>query len=61
MKIFPFFLIFFWIIIIIFPEIIAYLIGWLMIFIGLNILLFMRTVKKWKESYVKFGNYKIFR
>ena len=61
MKTIPFILIIFWIIIIRFPEIIAYLIGGFLIFIGLNMFIFMKWVKKWKESYVKFGNYKIFR
>jgi len=61
MKPIPIALIIFWIIIIKFPEIIAYLIWWLLIFIWVNMLIFMRAVKKWKENYVKFGNYKIFR
>ncbi len=61
MKIIPVLLIIFWIIIIKFPEIIAYLIWWLLIFIWLNMIIFMKWVKKWKDNYVKFGNYKIFR
>jgi len=63
MRIFPIALIIFWIIIIKFPEIIAYLIGGLLIFIGLNILIFFGWFKKQgsKEEYVKFGKYKIFR
>lgn len=54
-------LIIFWIIIIFFPEIIAYLIWWLLIFIWINMFIFIKAVKKWKEDYVRFGNYKIFR
>ena len=61
MKIIPIALIIFWIIIIKFPEIIAYLIWWFMIFIWINILIFSKMVKKGKEDYVKFGSYKIFR
>ena len=61
MKTIPLLLIIFWIIIIVFPEIIAYLIGGFLIFIWLNILIFSRMIKKWKNKYVKFGDYKIFR
>lgn len=61
---------FFWIILIIFgviiilaPEIIAYLIWGFMIFIGINIViskyLFFRK-KSW-EDYVSFGKYKIYK
>ncbi len=61
MKTIPITLIIFWIVVIIFPKIISYLIWWLLIFIWFNMLIFMRAVKKWKENYVKFGKYKIFR
>jgi hypothetical protein len=61
MKAFAIFLIIFWIIVIIFPQIIAYLLWWLFILIWLNILIFVKKFKSNKESYVKFGNYKIFR
>ncbi len=61
MRLFPIFLIVFWVIILIAPEIIAYLIWGFFIFIWLNILLFIRPIKWEKESYVKFWNYKIFR
>ena len=51
--------------IILFPEIIAYLIGGFLVFIGLNIVFFgtyfKRKTKKHKESYVEVGGYKIFR
>jgi len=61
MKPIPVALIIFWIILIKFPEIIAYLIWGLLIFIWVNMLIFMRAVKKWKQDYVKFWKYKIFR
>lgn len=65
MKIIPILLIIFWIIVIKFPEILAYLIGWFFIVVWLNMLIFFRSIKwtkKWDwESYVKFGNYKIYR
>jgi len=61
MKAFPIILIIFWIIIIMAPEILAYLLWGFFIFVGLNMLLFFKTVKSAKENYVKFGNYKIFR
>lgn len=63
MRILPIGLIIFWIIIILAPAILAYLIGWFFIFIWLNILTFFKWLKwkKGKEDYVKFGNYKIFR
>ncbi len=63
MKIFWIFLIVFGIIIIFAPEILAYLIWWFFIFLGVNILVFFARVKKSKswENYVKFGNYKIYR
>lgn len=64
MKLFPIWLIIFWLIIVYNPDIIAYLLWWLLIFIWLNILIFSsmfnKKSKKW-DNYVKFGNYKIFR
>jgi len=63
MRLFPIALIIFWIIIILAPAILAYLIGWFFIFVWLNILIFFKWIK-WKkgsDNYVKFGNYKIFR
>lgn len=63
MRIFPIWLIIFWIIIILAPEILAYLIGGFFIFIWLNILIFFKWIKSKKDGsdYVKFWNYKIFR
>ncbi len=58
-------LIVFWTIIMIAPEILAYLIWWFFIFIWLNMLFIWLAFKKKqsssKEDYVKFGKYKIFR
>ena len=60
-------LVIFWVIVIVFPEIIAYLIWWLLIFIWLNIFLITKTKESfWKkkpsmDNFVKFGDYKIFR
>lgn len=63
MRAFWIFLIIFWTIIIYFPGIIAYLLWWLLVFIGFNILWFgiLSKKKNPNENYVKFGNYKIFR
>lgn len=61
MRTIPISLIVFWIIIIVFPEIIAYLIGSVFIIIWINILIFSKSFKSWKEEYVKFGKYKIYR
>ncbi|MDD2907947.1 MAG: hypothetical protein PHH98_04870 [Candidatus Gracilibacteria bacterium] len=63
MRAFGVFLLIFGIIIIYNPDIIAYLLGGLLVFIGLNlVLLGVFTKKKNSEdNYVKFGNYKIFR
>jgi len=65
MKFIPVLLIIFWIVILIAPEILAYLIGWFFIFIWLNMLVFTWVFMwKWKaskENYVKFGKYKIYR
>ena len=62
MKPLGIFLIAFWAIVIIFPEVIAYLIWGFLIFIGVNLITFFKTTKSkdW-DNYVKFGNYKIFR
>ena len=64
MRILPIALIIFWIIIILAPEILAYLLGWFFIFIWLNMLAFFWLFNKKSESgenYVKFGKYKIYR
>ncbi|MDD3794317.1 MAG: hypothetical protein PHI37_05885 [Candidatus Gracilibacteria bacterium] len=62
MRLFGLFLFIFGIIIIYNPDIIAYLIGGLLVFIGLNMFLASLFFKKdSKESFVKFGDYKIFR
>ena len=68
MKLVPIFLIIFWIIIIAAPEILAYLLWGLFIFLGLNWLLLSGLFKKaWGKSshhgedYVQFGKYKIFK
>lgn len=68
MKLVPIFLIIFGIIIIAAPEILAYLLGGLFIFLGLNWLLLSGIFKKaWSKStkhgddYVQFGKYKIFK
>lgn len=63
MRAFWMFLLIFWIIIIYNTDIIAYLIWWLLVFIGLNLLLFWIFTKKKdsQDSYVKFGDYKIFK
>lgn len=53
-----------WIIIIAFPDIIAYIIGGLLLFFWLNIVfanfLLKKNSKSW-ENYVKFWNYKIYK
>ena len=66
MRLFPIFLIIFWTIIILNPEIIAYLIWWILLILWINMLLFKSLFSflknKWKkEDYVKFGKYKIYR
>jgi hypothetical protein len=61
MKTLPVALIIFWIIIILAPAILAYLIWWFFIFAWVNILAFFKNVKSNKEDYVKFGKYKIYR
>jgi len=63
MKMIPITLILFGIILIVFPEIIAYLIGAFFIFLGINMLFINMAFSKWnkKEEYIKFGKYKIYR
>lgn len=67
MKLLPIALIIFWIIVISAPEILAYLIWWLFIFLWINWLILgwlFSKMKKWNksdEAYVKFGDYKIYR
>ena len=62
MKLFAIVLITLWVVFIIFPAMIAYLIGWLFIFIWINMLTFFKAKKnKSWEDYVKFGNYKIYK
>ena len=63
MKTFPVILILIWIVIIVIPEIISYILWWLFIFIWLNMLFIFKGFKsKWnKEEYVKFWKYKIYR
>lgn len=68
MKLVPIFLIIFWIIIIAAPEILAYLLWGLFIFLGLNWLLLSGLFKKagnksskHGDDYVQFGKYKIFK
>jgi len=62
MRLFWLFLFIFWIIIIYNPDIIAYLIWWLLVFIGINMFLASLFFKKAsKDSFVKFWDYKIFR
>lgn len=52
------------IIIIVYPQIIAYILWGLLLFFWLNILfakfMFSKSSKSW-ENYVKFGNYKIYK
>ncbi len=66
MKGFGIGLIIFGAIVIIFPALLVFLIGWFFIIIGLNIFVFSkRFTGKWKkpngENYVKVGDYKIYR
>lgn len=64
MKLFPLTLIAFWIILIVFPEIIAYLIGWFFIVVGINMLAITSFFGKKKDQngdYIKFGSYKIYK
>lgn len=66
MKMLPIWFIIFWIIVILAPEILAYLLGWLFIFIWINMLVFFWIFKKKTNSttgkdYVEFGDYKIYK
>lgn len=62
MRLFAILLTVFGLIVIYNPDIIAYLLGWLLVFIGINMLAISFVFpKKKKDSYVKFGSYKIFR
>ena len=63
MKMIPLTLIVFGIILIVFPEIIDYLIGAFFIFLGINMLFINMAFSKWnkQEEYIKFGKYKIYR
>lgn len=57
------FLLIFWITLIVFPDIIAYILWWVLVFFGLNMILFFSWFK-WKASqkdYVQFWNYKIYK
>jgi hypothetical protein len=65
MTFYWFLMVLFWVIVIIFPDIIAYLVWWFLVFIGLNILFFRfyfkKNTKTNKESYVEVWGYKIYR
>lgn len=63
MRAFWLFLFLFGVIIIYNPDIIAYLLWGLLVFIWLNLFLFsvFSKNKSWNDNYVKFWNYKIFR
>ena len=58
-----------WLFIIIFPEIIAFILGWILLFIWLNILFFKYSISKNKDSkskdkdwvFFQIGNYKIYK
>ena len=56
-------LIIFWVIVILFPSILVFLIGWFFIFLGINILTLVTLVSKskTKDEYIKFWKYKIYR
>ena len=56
-------LIIFWVIVILFPSILVFLIGWFFIFLGINILTLGTLVwkSKTKDEYIKFWKYKIYR
>lgn len=57
-------LIVFWTTVIFFPKLIAYLIWWFFVFIGISVLSLKAKFWNKKESrgdYVKFWDYKIFR
>jgi hypothetical protein len=65
MSFLPVALILFGFIVIAFPQILAYLLWGFFIFLWVNLLFINRIIFKNKgenkESYVKFGNYKIYR
>lgn len=64
MKAFGFFFILFGFAVVIFPQILSYIIWWVFVFIWINFLFIARAFSgknKWKDNYVKFGNYKIYR
>lgn len=64
MKIFWILLLAFWLLVIIFPEFLAYLVGGAFTFMGVSLILTDYQISKMQknsDSYVKFGNYKIYR
>lgn len=64
MKPFAIFFILFWIIVIIFPKFLAYLIGGFFVFIWISMLSvwsMFNSKKNKEENYIKFGKYKIYR
>ncbi|EKD66787.1 MAG: hypothetical protein ACD_49C00009G0012 [uncultured bacterium (gcode 4)] len=61
MNIFWFFLLLFGIIIVANPDIIAYLIGFLFIIIGANMVLMQFIFKKSNKESIKFWSFEIFR
>ncbi len=64
MTLLPFFLIFFGMTVIAYPEFIAYIIGFLCIIIGVNSLIFMLALRRNRNTSEKkwsFGGYEIIR
>lgn len=67
MKVGPIFLLIAGITLIIFPDIIAYILGWFLVILWIgglisgNIFSFMKKKGKTGENYVQVGEYKIFR
>lgn len=64
MPIFWIILVVSWIIIIVYPQIIAYMLWGLLLFFWVNVLIaryLMKKSNKDGESYVKFWNYKIYK
>ncbi len=63
MNLFWLLLVVFWVTLIVFPDILAYLLWGFFIFLWINILIFFRAIKskKSENNYVKFGKYKIYR
>ena len=60
----PTWLIIFWLLLIFFPKLIAYIIWGFILFIGINAWIIsykLNQEKKNKKSYVKFWEYKIYR